>query len=454
MKNTMTYRKFKIDNKYYKNLSETDKKVLKILEEVVKGTSVIYELQLREGFYPKGITKRLLEKEFEINPEILSPFTYVENKNGILEVVPYHERYAKYLKPLAKKIEKAAQIAINDSFKLYLKARAKSLLDGTYAEAFGQWLNVKNSNIDFCIEPIETHLDKVLSIKKAFQAHVGIIDRQASEQAEKLKETLYSSAKISFSKYHSTDIPKKGVKVFVEYTPAISGYPADVLSSGQQFPRNLDIALKYGSRIIIYSSQIRLKFEKLYFPIFKTIFEGRFASKYSRELLLEAVGWTILLYELGKQLHKFGGVRERLQELYSPIDEANGFASGIEHSKHLVVKGLLSQEQLEAIMIIHIVWILADWLLYKENIAKQSHMIGYSILLNSYLSHGALKTSAGISWPNFSRIFFEIEAMTYKLTYLLQKGSYSEANQFIKKNANLKIFEQLSKSLGKIDTRI
>ncbi len=450
----MIYRKFKINKKFYNSLSKEDKAILSILEEVVKDTSYIYKLQLQEGFYPSKITKERLERENVKNPDILSPFSFIEEHNGELVAVPYHIHYQKYFQPISKKIEEAAELCKNKSFKLYLKAHAKCLIDGTYSEAFGYWINVKNSNIDFYIAPIETHLDKVLSIKKAYQAHVGIIDKNATKQAEKFRDALYSSAKISFSKVHSIDIPKKGVKVFVEEIPSISGYPADILSSGQQFPRNLDIALKYGSVIIIYSSQIRLKFEKIYFPIFKTIFEKTFASKYSKDLLIEAAEWTILLYELGKQLHKFEGVRERLQELYPPLDEANGFASGIEHSKHLVVKGLLSQEQLEAIMIIHIVWMLADWLLFKDNIVKESHMIGNSILLNSYLENGALKESSGISWPNFSRIFFEIETMAYKLTYLLQKGSYQEAEKFIKQNADFKSFERLSKTLSKINTKI
>lgn len=450
----MTYRKYKIDKKYYDNLSKEDISILKILEGVVKDTARIYEFQLKMGFYPKGVTKKELEKENEVDPNILSPFTYVTKQSGVFETAPYHIHFAKYLKPIAKKIEKAAKISTNKSFKNYLDARAKSLLDGSYQEAFKLWLDVKNSKIDFYIAPSEKHLDKILSIKRVFQAHIGIVDKQYTALCESYKETLYSSAKLGFSKYHSTDIPQKGVNVFVEVTPAISGYPADVLSSGQHFPKSLNLALKYGTKIIIYSSQLSYKFEKVCYPIFKTIFEPRFASKYSKELLMDATSWCIFLYELGKQLHKFEGARERLQELYAPIDEANGFASGIEHSKHLVVKGLISQEQLEAIMIIHIVWMLADWLLFKDNPAKQSHITGNSVLLNSYLSHGALRESVGISWPNFSRIFFEIESMTYKLVYLLQKGSYKEAEKFIKKNADLKSFERLSKTLSKINTKV
>lgn len=450
----MIYRQYKVDKKNYAALSKEDKAVLKILESVVKDVSVIYQLQLKEGFYPKGLTKHDLEQAAKHNPDLLSPFTYVEKKNGKLEAVPYYVHYAKYLTPIAKKIEKAAVQCSNKSFKRYLQARAKSLLDGNYAESFKLWLNVRNSKIDFSIGPFQRYLDKIMLVKRTFQSHVGIIDNEYSKLADSYKEVLYSSAKLGFSKYHSTDIPKKGVSVFVETIPAISGYPADVLALGEHFPSTIDVALQFGSKIIIYASQLTYKFEKVYYPIFKTIFEPTFASKYSKQLLLEATCWCIFLYEVGQQLHKFEGAREKLQEFYAPIEKANGFASGIEHSKHLVVKGLISQDMLEAIIIIHIVWMLSDWLLYQKNIAKKSHIIGNSILLNSYLSHGALRESAGISWPNFSRIFFEIESMAYQLVYLLQKGSYQEARDFVKKNANFECFERIPKTLSHISTKV
>lgn len=450
----MIYRKYKINKNLYADLSKEDKLVLKILEEAVKDASLVYRLQLKMGFYPKNISKQDIQKAAKTNPDLLSAFTVVKQKNGQLEAIPYHIYYAKYLEPVAKKIARAASFSTNKSFKDYLEARARSLTDGNYEMAFGLWLNVKNSKIDFTLSPYQRCLDKDLLTKRTYQGYVGIIHKQYTALAEQYKEALYSSAKMNFTKYHSTDIPKRGVSVFIEMISAISGYPADVLALGEHFPSNLDVARQYGAKIVIYATQIGYKFDKVFYPILKTIFETTFASKYSRQILLEATGWCIFLYELGEQLHKFEGAGDRLGEFYAPVEKANGFASGIEHSKHLVVKGLISQETLEAIMIIHIVWMISDWLLYQKNPAKQNHIIGNSVLLNSYLSNGALKISAGISWPNFSRIFFEIESMTYKLTYLLQKGSYKEAQQFINKNSNLECFERLSKTLNKINTDI
>ncbi|MBI2330144.1 hypothetical protein HYU94_02040 [Candidatus Daviesbacteria bacterium] len=447
----MTYRKFKVGNQYYNKLTSSEREMLKILEDVVEDTDEIYRKQLEDGFFMVGITKQELEVAGKKDSEILSPFTYVDRKNGKLIAIPYHQLYAKYLEPIAQKIENAAKFSENKLFKQYLLARAKSLRGGSYKKADIAWLNVKNANIDFSIAPFERYLDKILFIKRSFQAHVGIIDRKNTELVKKYKDALYSSAKLTESNYHSTAIPKKGIDVLVEMTPAISGYAADVLFSIEHFPCDLEIALKHGSKTLIYASQTNLKFEKLYYPIFRTIFEKRFASRYSKDLLKEATVWSVTLYELGKQLHNFAGARERLQELYGPIDEANGFASGIAHSKHLVVKGMISQDLLEAIIIIHILWMFADWIYYLSNKHKESHVIGSSMLLNYYLSMGALKQSEGISWPNFSRIFFCIESMADNLSFLLQKGTYEDADGFIKKYADLKSFEKFSKNLTHIN---
>lgn len=442
-----TYRKFKIDQSYFENLSISERKIVKILREVVEKINQVYKEQLKNGFYPKGVTKLEIEQASKNNSEILSPFTIVEEKDGKLIAIPYHEKYAKDLEKLALEVEKAAELSDNPTFKKYLLARAASLRDGSYREADILWLNVKNSKIDFSIGPFERYLDKVLFLKRSFQAHVGIIDVPLTRYSEKIKETLYGSAKLSLEKFHSTQIPKKGVNILVEEVIASSGYLAEVLFSGEHFPSDLDIMQEHGSKIVLYSSQLKLKFEKLHLPIFKAIFEKKFAQKYSKELLYRATIWTILLYELGRQLHKFSNARERLQELYGPIDEANGFASGIAHSKHLVVKGLISEDELEAIIIIHIVWMFSDWLMNRVNQDMLNYTLGNAICLNTYISSGALKQQKGIYWPNFSKIFFEIEYLADRLVNLLRSGSYQDAERFIQQNANFTNFKKIGTNL-------
>lgn len=447
------FRKFIIDKTTVNSLSEVDKKVLVLLEEVVELFAEVYLKQINDGFYP-DISKKEIEKAAKKDPEILSPFTSVVKDGNKLKAIPFHIRYQVILQGIFEKINQAANISNNKSFKNYLKLRAKSLIDGSYMDADIAWFAVKDSKIDFNIGPFERYRDPLFFIKRAYQAHVGIIDNEYSKRAERIKETLYSFAKVSSTNQHSTEIPKKGVTVLVEKTTATSGYLSEALFSGEHFPCDLELMKKYGSRIIIYSPQLLLKFEKLHNPIFKAIFEKKFASKYSREQLITATGLMILLYELGRQLHKFEGARERLKELYGPIDEANGSASGIQHSKHLIVKGLLSQDELEAIIIIHIVWLFTDWLHFLQDKSIKNYVIGNALTLNTYLENGAVRIKDGISWPNFSRIFFEIESLADRLVDLLQKGSYSEAKKYIDNHASFKNLEQFSKYLKDISPKL
>lgn len=450
----MIIRRFKLDQSLINSLSDQNQKILKILMSCVEATAKVYQIQRNEGFYPKDATKKQIKQAGKKDPDILSPFTFIQIDGNSLRAIPYHVKFKDLLLPISEKIGIAAKLCTDKAFKKYLELRAKSLLDGSYKDADIAWLNVLDFPIDFSIGPFERYLDKILFLKRSFQAHVGLIDQEKTEIAQKIKETLYSSAKLSSSEQHSTQIPQKGVNVFVERTPVTSGYMADVVFSGEHFPCDLEVMEEYGSRILVYSSQLKLKFEKLYYPIFQAIFEKRFASKYSKELLLKATGWNVLLYELGRQLHKFSGARERLQELYGPIDEANKFASGIQHSKHLLVKGLLTQDELEAIIIIHIVWMFADWLIYKYNKGVENYVIADSMGLNMYLANGALKEQDGVSWPNFSKIFFEIEALADKLVWILHKGSYQEADKFIKDYAQLNNFDRIAKRLSKIHPAI
>lgn len=446
----MIYRKFRLTKEAYRGLSKDDKDLLGALEIIVRDFSKVYAVQLGDGFYPKDLTREEVDKAAIDDPSLLSPFTNISRTNGVLKAQPYHQKYAHMLVPIAKKIEQASKFTSNKSFRNYLKARAVSLVDGSYSKADIAWFKVKSTRIDFNIGPFERYLDKLFFIKRLYQAHVGIIDKETTSLAEEIKETLYSFAKVSSNKYHSVEIPKKGVSVIVEQTPATSGYIAEAVFSGEHFPCDLNLMQQCGSKILIYKTQLEYKFDRVHYPIFKTIFEKRFASKYSKEMLLRATLLGILLYELGRQLHKFEGARDRLKELYGIIDEGNGFASGIQHAKQLVVKGVISQDELEAVIIMHIVWMFSDWVSYQRGGRADSWVMGNAILLDYYLTQGALRELNGISWPNFSKIFFSIENLADILVGLLQSGTYSQAQKFIEKHAELENFKRLGVALNKL----
>ena len=118
-------------------LTANQRKVLNLLVEAAKLIVPIYELQENQkypgaNFYPKGVKKEEIERVARDNPEILSPYTIVEMKNGKLTAVPYHEKYAKLLKPIHEKLLQAAKITDNKEFVKRLELQANALLDGSY----------------------------------------------------------------------------------------------------------------------------------------------------------------------------------------------------------------------------------------------------------------------------------------------------------------------------------
>ncbi|OGE15866.1 hypothetical protein A2769_01710 [Candidatus Daviesbacteria bacterium RIFCSPHIGHO2_01_FULL_37_27] len=446
----MITRTFKVSKK----LSLNNKRVVKLLEQAVLLTSKVYEDQMKRGFYPKGVSKEKLQAASKNTPEILSPYFIVTGKENNFKAIPYHEAYEDLLTPISEKLQQAGNICTNATLKKYILTRAKALRDGTYEEADKAWFLVRNTDIDFYIGPFEPYQDKIFFKKRAYQGFVGFIDKIESQEVDKLKNALYSSAKMSSEKNHSTDIPKKGVHIFVEDILITSGYLSEVLFSAEFYPLEVDFLKEHGSRVVFYKSQLEYKFEKLLYPIFQSIFEKRFASRYSKELLFKAAFYNICLYEFSLQLHQYGSGKNRLNDLYGIIDEANGFVSGIQHGKDLVIKGLIDEVLLEAIIIIHILWILADWMMYKYTKGKESHIIGNSMIIDDYFAKGALNVHNGISWPNFYRIFFEIEDMADDLVYLLKEGSYKQAEEFIKKNTALESFKKLEGNLKTINANI
>ena len=192
------------------------------------------------------------------------------------------------------------------------------------------------------------------------------------------------------------------------------------------------------------------KFNNLLYPIFKRIFEERFKKSYPEDLLKKGNYYLMLVYGLSRQLHRYEGSRERLKELFPVFDEVNSMVSGIQHCKHLVLKGVIDQKELEAIIIMHICWSFSEWVFAKTSQIRTDYLRGDALALNFYFQNEALKEFGGISWPNFSKIFFVVESLSTIFVRLLSTGTYSQAQKFLNENLSYEIFKAFDSKLSKV----
>ena len=442
-------KKFKVDTK------ELSPKEKRIFEKLISAAELIAPLYLKQknnkypgaNFYPHDATKKEIEEASKQNPVVLDPYTFVErDKNGKLIAIPFHIKFKKELKPIAKLLQEAAELSDNRNFSWYLKSRADSLLDGDYEKSEIIWLKTETFKFGFVIGPIERYLDKLFFKKCAYQSWVGILDTRRTEEAEKFKRMVLASRRKVLPGSEKVDISRLGIRV--DKTVIFSGQKADFMPTGSNLPNDVNLMKKYGSNLTIFKTSLDLKFKKDHFPIFRAIFDKNFQKPYSDEdNLYRGSLRCILLHEVAHSLIRYQDAEERLGNLFPIFDELFAYILGIKICGSLLLKGAISQKELEAILIMHICRNFTWWIDSIKNPDVKHYAIGAAIAQNFFLKEGAIKEKGGISWPNFAKLFICIDELSHLLEYYLALGSYEEAKEFVDQYGSFEVFKTFAPRL-------
>lgn len=453
MNHSKAIQHFKVDKAIYRELSDDEVEILPILLESSEAMEEIYaeqekgqDVNLGSNFYPKDVSNEQLEKAAGTNSDIFSPYTIVEKRGGKIIAVPYHIKYKATLSRISKLLIKAAAISKNPIFSRYLEVTSKSLITGDYKAMDQAWLETNQSPLQFLIGPYERYLDKRYFIKMTYLSFVGIQDPIYTQKIKEISDVLGSS--INDKPHRITRFSK--IQVSSIRNIIFSGWTARAIISTEHFPSDDQTIRESGSRMVCYLSTMDFKFDNYLYPIFTQIFEARFKKSYSEDLLRRGNYYLMFVYGLARQLHRYDGSRTRLKELFPVFDEVNSIVSGIQHCKHLIMKGVLDQKELEAMIIMHICWAFSEWVYFQNSTVRSDYLRGDALALNFYLQHDALKEINGISWPNFSKMFFVIENLSSIFVHILSHESHGQAQEFLRKNLSYEVFKAFDKKLSKL----
>ena len=448
-------KKFKI------NLNGLSKKEKLCFEKLISAAEMLAPLYLKQrnnkypgaNFYPHDVTKEEIEKAAKKTPAILDSYTFVErDKFGKLRAVPFHIKFNKELKPIAKFLNEAAKLSENKNFSLYIRNRAKSLLNGNYEKSEIIWLKTEPFKFGFVIGPIERYLDKLFFKKCAYQAWAGIIDAEKTRDMERLKKMVLVSRKKILPGSEKADVSKLSVQV--DKTAIFSGLIADFMFTGTNLPNDVNLMEKYGSNLTIFETSLDEKFQNEHFPIFKSIFAKNFQKSYSESELYLGSLRCILLHEISHSLIRYRNAEERLKNLFPIFDELYAYILGIKSCGTLLLKSAMSQKELEAILIMHICRNFTWWLDSIKNPDVMHYTIGAAIAQNFYLKEGAIKKTKGISWPDFTKLYICIDELSRLLEYYLALGNYDDAKEFVEEYSSFDVFKKFSSKLAKIPQKI
>ncbi len=432
-------------------LSKNERKVLDLLIEAGKLIVPIYLQQennkyLGANFYPHGITKKEIEKAAIKDPSILDPYTIVEKRGGKLIATPYHIEYEKLLKPVSDQLFKAAQISNNKPFANCLRIQAKSLLDGNYEAATIAWMTSKHPYIlDLCIGPIERYDDKLFFVKTSYQCWVGVLDKNNTERIVKYKDIILSSRRKVLMPSEKVDYYDK-VQVRVDETLIFSGLIARTMFIGVNLPNNVNLMEEYGSEITVFKQTNAYRFKNYVWPAFNKIFSSEFKKLFTSEDIENGHLYQVVLHELAHTYLRYRNSEKNLQDLFPIIDELGASVMGIKVCGSLILKDIMTQKQLESIMIAFMARNFNLILNEKNEKSKYHYMVGGTIFLNYLLESGAVKEAGGISWPNFMKMFVSLDELASILERLLSQGTREDAEIFIKRYGNIDKLQRFKKA--------
>lgn len=429
------------------DLTASEKKVVAKLIESAKSIAPIYQKQENPtypgaNFYPHDASKEEVLKAAEKNPQLLSPYTMVErDKSGKLVAIPYHIKFKKELEKTAKLLREAAKLTENKDLAHRLYLQADALLDGNYEISDIYWITMAPYKIDIAIGPIDRLDDRLFFKKASFEAWVGRIDDEKTKRAKIIQHAIYDVKRKIFTPSEKADFLEK-TKLRVDKTLMFSGLFARGMFTSNSLPVDPNLMEKYGIEITFFDTSLDVKFNHQHYPIFGRIFEKEFQKEYSKELLREGSFRNVLLHEIGHSLLRYKDSEARLKELFPVIDELSATIYGVKSCGSLVLKGIMTEKELEAIMIMFICRAFTWWIDAQKQKSVEAFAIGHALALNHFFENGAIHEANGISWPNFSKMFLGIEELSDALERLMSIGTYTDSREFIEKYGSFVVYSK------------
>jgi len=284
------------------------------------------------NFYPEDMTK----EEFEAleDPNKASLYTLIRrNDEGKLKVVWYHEAYKSELEKAATLLRKAANIAENENLKKYLTLRADALLTDEFQPSDLAWMDMKTSNIDFVVGPIENYEDQMYGYKAAYESFILIKDPEWSERLSKFAAMLPDLQKVvPTDEKYKKDIPGSNSDLNAYDVVYYAGdCNAGSKTIAINLPNDPEVHVKKGTRKLQLKNAMRAKFDKILVPISEMLI----TPDQQKHVTFDAFFSNTMFHEVShgmgvkNTINGKGTAREALKETYSSIEEGKADIMGL-----------------------------------------------------------------------------------------------------------------------------
>ena len=431
------FKEFEFDRS---ELTENEAQVVDKLVEAGKIVASLYEEQKETGYYPENISREVIEEAAEKDNSLLHPYSFVETtKKGDLRGVYYTSRFKKKLKEASGLIQSAAKVTEDKEFATYLKEMASALLKNDYAINEKLWVTNTQSRFSFIIGPVERYLDKLFFKKCAYHGWLGLINDNATEEAKKFRDIILAGRRKILPDTFKVKLP--ALRVDINKTIYFAGLIADNMFTGTNLPNDVTLMEEDGSKLTIFQSSLNQIFETKTFPIFNKIFNQKSQDRFDRDELKSGLLRLVLLHEISHSLVRYKDADQRLGDLFPIFDELLAYILGIRSCDSLLLKDVLEQRDVEAIMAVYVARCFRYWNDAKTNPNRSQYAKGCTVAINFFLEDGALKNTKGCLSIDFRKLYISVDRLSRMVEYHLASGTHEEAAEFLEKYGSEEAFK-------------
>lgn len=406
------------------------------------------EKPLGANFYPADMTKEEFEKLD--NKDKASQYTIIKRKeDGSLEVVWFHEAYKAQLTKAHDLMLEAAALADDAGLKKYLELRAEALITSDYYASDMAWMDMKTSNIDFVVGPIENYEDALFNYKAAFESCILIKDADWSKKLERFAKLLPDLQKqLPVDEKYKKEVPGADSDMNVY---SIVYYAGDCNGGGKTIAINLPndekVQLNKGTRKLQLKNSMQAKFDQILVPIANVLMDPSQREYVKFDAFFQNVMFHEVAHGLGikNTIDGKGTVREVLKELYSSIEEGKADITGLYLVTRLREMGEITEGNIKDNYVAFVAGIFRS----VRFGAADSHGTANMMCFNFLMEQGAIsRNDKGFYLVNFDKMPVAVETLVNKIITIQGNGDYATAKKWI--DSDGVIPEQLQKDLNKL----
>ncbi len=439
----------KIDNKYARKYTKINYGPWDRLDGNSPFIEGYDDKPLGANFYPHDMTREEF-KEWD-DPGKASLYTLVRrDEEGNLVAVPYNQAYRELHDEAAFLIAGAAELAEDPGLKKYLEMRAEALITDEYRPSDFAWMEMRDSNIDFIVGPIENYEDRLFGYKTAHQAFILVKDWEWSEQLDKFNEMLPKLQEgLPVEQKYKDEVPGTESDINVYYAIYYAG---DCNSGAKAIAVNLPndeiVQQEAGSRKLQLKNSMQAKFDKIVIPISEILIDEQQRKHITFDAFFENVTFHEVAHGMGirQTITGKGTVREALREYYSPIEEAKADILGLYLVNELYEMGELTSGE----VMDNYVTFLASIFRSCRFGAASAHGKANMMRFNYFEREGAFKRQDdGTYKVNFDKMKEAITSSVQQVLIIQGDGDYEAAKELVENEGIIK--EQLQEDLDRIN---